>query len=112
MKTRTTWLAIIKDVLLICVFIGMFTIWKTIIQILTTKLEADDKIVHGKIGLLHIQTLDSPINKITSIKVDQSLFGRIFNYGSIFINTAGGNFIFHNIVKPNEFKNYVLEKMN
>ena len=67
--------------------------------------------VSGKTGLLKIQTLDSPINKVTSVKVNQSLFGRIFNYGDVYINTPAGNFIFNCLAKPNDVKKYLIDKM-
>ena len=111
MSSRTSWLAIIPDILLMCVLIGFITIWKKLIIILTTKLNIDDKIVSAKTGLINIQTLDSPINKVTSVKVEQSIFGKIFNYGNIYINTASGQFIFKCLNKPNDIKNYLVEKI-
>lgn len=112
MKTKTSWVAIVPDLLLICLIIGLFTIWKKLIKILTTKLEVTGKTVSGKTGLIHTQTLDSPISKVTSVKVEQGLFGKILNYGNIYINTPAGNFQFGCISKPNEFKDYLLSKMS
>ncbi len=111
MKAKTSWTAIVPDLLMFCIMIGMITIWSKLIKILTTKLEIDDKMVSGKTGLLKIQTLDSPINKVTSVKVNQSLFGRIFNYGDVYINTPAGNFIFNCLAKPNDVKKYLIDKM-
>ena len=111
MKAKTSWMAIVPDLLMFCIMIGMITIWSKLIKILTTKLEIDDKMVSGKTGLLKIQTLDSPINKVTSVKVNQSVFGRIFNYGDVYINTPAGNFIFNCLAKPNDVKKYLIDKM-
>lgn len=111
MKFKTSWFALIKDVILCCVIVGFITFWKTLIVILTTKLEINENVVSGKIGLLRIQTLDSPVNKITSVKVDQSLLGRILNYGNVYINTPAGNFEFECMAKPNEIKKYLLSLM-
>ena len=112
MRFKTSWCAIIKDLLLMLVIVGFFTIWKTLIKILTNKLEIKEEFVSGKIGLLRIQTLDSPIDKVTSIKIDQSLLGRLLNYGDVFINTPSGNFAFECMDKPNEIKEYLLSKMS
>ena len=111
MKAKISWLAIIPDLCLMMIFIGFITIWKKIVTILTTSLEADNNRVTGKMGLLHTETMDSPIRQITSIKVEKSLFGNIFNYGNIYINTAGGNYIFKCISYPDVFKDFLLKKM-
>lgn len=111
MEGKTSWIAIIPDCCKMVIVIGFFTIWKTIINILTTKLQITDTTVSGKIGLIRIQTLDSPISKITSVKVEQGMFGRIFNYGDIYINSPAGNFQFECMSKPNELKQYLLDKM-
>ena len=43
MKAKTSWMAIVPDLLMFCIMIGMITIWSKLIKILTTKLEIDDK---------------------------------------------------------------------
>ena len=111
MNARTSWKVIIPDCLLFIFIIGLFTIWKKIFIILTTKLEINDNTVSGKIGLIHTQTLDSPIKQITSIKIDQSFMGKIFNYGNVYINTPAGNFEFQCMAEPNKIKDYILNRM-
>ena len=108
---KPSWKTIIPDCLLFIFIIGLFTIWKKIFIILTTKLEISDTVVSGKIGLIHTQTLESPINKITSVKVEQKVFGKIFNYGDVYINTPAGNFDFKCMADPNKIKQYLLDKM-
>lgn len=112
MKIRTSWASIIPDACLCIIVIGMFTIWGKIIKILTCKLEADDKIVSGSIGLIKTKSMQSPIKQITSIKVEQGFWGKIFNYGDIYINTASGSFIFNCVSNPTEFRDYITSKMN
>ena len=41
-------------------------------------------------GILVRQTVDIPMNKIESIDVRQSIFGSIFQYGSLVITGTGG----------------------
>lgn len=112
MVARTSWKTIIPDCLLFIFIIGLFTIWKKIFIILTTKLEITDTMVSGKIGLIHTETLDSPINKITSVKVEQKFWGKIFNYGNVYINTPAGNFDFRYMADPNKIKDYINSKLN
>lgn len=111
-EVHTSWKAIIPDVLLIFLFIGMFTIWGKITKIKTTKLIITDKTISAKSGLVGSNTLDSPINKITSIKVEQNLLGKIFNYGTIHINTPAGFYTFECLDNPNQIKDLIFNKMN
>lgn len=111
MKAKTSWATIIPDCCMIMIIVGLFTIWKKIFIILTTKLEADEKIVSGKTGLIHTEKMESPIKQISSVKVEQKLFGKIFNYGDIYINTPAGQYAFGCISKPNEFKDYLINLM-
>ena len=111
MKFRTSWKTIIPDCLLFIFVIGLFTIWKKIFRILTTKLEITDNIVIGKTGLIHTETLESPIRQITSVKVNQSFIGKIFNYGDVFINTPAGSYAFYCMAEPNKIKDHLINKM-
>ena len=111
MKARTSWKTIIPDCLLFIFIIGLFTIWKKIFRILTTKLEITDDKVSGKVGLIHTETLESPIRQITSVKVNQSAMGKIFNYGDVYINTPAGSYEFYCMAEPNKIKDYLISKM-
>ena len=58
-----------------------------------------------KTGFISRKTLEMNLSKIESVNVDQSILGRIFNYGSItIIGTGGTKETFHNIAKPIEFR--------
>ena len=111
MKARTSWKTIIPDCCMFFIIIGFFTIWKKIFKILTTKLEVTDDFVSGKIGLLHTEKMESPISKISSVKVEQSLWGKMLNYGNIYINTPAGQYTFDCIAEPDKFKDYLMSKM-
>ncbi len=43
-----------------------------------------------KVGLIRRTSVEIVLNKIESIKVDQGITGRIFDYGSIAIVGTGG----------------------
>ena len=51
--------------------------------------------------------MDSRIEQITSVKVTQSLIGKIFRYGTININTAGGNYEFNYIPNPEKIRTVI-----
>jgi uncharacterized membrane protein YdbT with pleckstrin-like domain len=58
-----------------------------------------------KTGFIARSTFEMNLSKIESVNVDQTVTGRIFNYGSItIIGTGGTRETFHNISKPINFR--------
>ena len=58
-----------------------------------------------KTGFIARSTFEMNLSKIESVNVDQSVPGRIFNYGSItIIGTGGTRETFHNISNPLKFR--------
>lgn len=59
------------------------------IRYYTTELAITNKRVIAKFGFISRSTIEINIQKIESIQVDQGIFGRIFNFGSIIVAGAG-----------------------
>ncbi len=61
-------------------------------------------------GILNKQVIDSSLEKVNDIKMAQSAFGRIFDYGDVEILTASelGVNLFKRIEKPVQFKTAML----
>ena len=59
------------------------------IRYFTTELAITDKRIISKFGLIRRDTVEVNINKVESMQVDQSITGRIFNFGTITIAGAG-----------------------
>ncbi|MDM7920478.1 MAG: PH domain-containing protein [Methanosarcina sp.] len=58
-----------------------------------------------KTGFIARSTFEMNLSKIESVNVDQSVAGRIFNYGSLtIIGTGGTRETFNNISKPLSFR--------
>lgn len=58
-----------------------------------------------KTGFIARNTFEMNLSKIESVNVEQSIMGRILNYGSITIIGSGGTReTFHNIAHPLEFR--------
>lgn len=96
----------LSPVILIIEFIsvvGWFFLPRDLIAFFTTKLIITNKKITGRTGLLNTNQLDSPLNKINGVQVKQGLLGKIFNYGTININTAANLFHFNLISNPHEF---------
>ena len=58
-----------------------------------------------KVGLFQRRTLELLIRQVEAISVDQSITGRMFNFGTITLTGTGGvRETFHNISNPLEFR--------
>ena len=58
-----------------------------------------------KTGIFSRKTLEMNLNKIESVNVDQSIFGRMFGYGTItIIGTGGTRESFPDIARAVEFR--------
>lgn len=65
-----------------------------------------------KAGLVHRRTVELFLNKIESVGVDQTVSGRILNYGTITIHGTGGtNEPFGKISRPLEFRRHVQDQI-
>lgn len=95
------------DILLIPILIGFVMLARHLVKFATTKLELTNSTVVGQTGFLHRQKLSCPVGKITGVKVEQKMFGQIFDYGTIIINTANNTFAFDYMDNPNGFHNAI-----
>lgn len=73
---------------------------------LTTKIYLTNDKITISTGYINKNVIDISLDKSESIWVSQSLFGKIFNYGSVSIITAGIN-ISQFINNPMEFRNLI-----
>lgn len=69
--------------------LGLILFLTAYIRYKTTELAFTNKRVVAKFGFISRRTIEININKIESIQVDQSILGRIFNYGTLVISGAG-----------------------
>ena len=61
-----------------------------------------------KRGFIRRHTVEMNMDKVESVDVDQSILGRIFDFGDIVVRGTGvGIEPLHNIQAPLKFRNYV-----
>jgi uncharacterized membrane protein YdbT with pleckstrin-like domain len=84
------WPFILLGVILLPAYgIGLlFWLWAWIVYS-TTELAITNKRVIAKTGLIERRTIEMFLEKIESIQVDQSVLGRLFNFGSVVISGTG-----------------------
>ena len=59
------------------------------IQYKTTEVAFTNKRVIAKFGFISRRTVELNLAKVESMQVNQSLFGRMFNYGTLIVSGAG-----------------------
>jgi uncharacterized membrane protein YdbT with pleckstrin-like domain len=85
----------------VALFIGWFRRW-------TTEIAVTDRRIIYKRGFIRRHTIEMHLDKVESIDVDQSILGRIMNYGDILIRGVGvGIEPLKNIDSPIAFRNHV-----
>lgn len=77
-----------------------------------TELAFTNKRIVGKIGVVNTKSLDAPLNKVQNVSVSSDLFGKIFNYSTVCITTAGGNLNFAGIKNGDAFKGMLMEQID
>lgn len=85
---------------------GLLTLFiRPLIDRLTSEFAVTNKRVIIKVGLISRHTLEMKLSMVESMNVDQTVWGRLFGYGSITVIGAGGTREqFVNIANPIEFR--------
>lgn len=102
---------IVPGILLIPFFgIGLVLLLVAYIKYKTTELAVTNKRVIAKVGFISRETIELNLSKTESIQINQSLLGRIFNYGSLSINGTGSSHApISGIREPLEFRRQFME---
>ena len=92
-------------------FKAIFTLFiSPILQRWSDEFVITNKRVVIKQGLFSRKTFEMNLSKIESVNVDQSVWGRLFGYGSIsIIGTGGTRETFNDNRKPLEFRRHFQE---
>ena len=107
---QMAWLIMLGIILLPAFGLGLIFLLIAWIKYKTTELAITNKRVIAKFGFISRRTVEININKIESIQVDQSITGRIFNYGTLLISGAGEpQAPILGISKPMEFRKAFME---
>jgi len=96
------WVALLFAVVAVAAFIPAWVLYTS------SEFAVTNKRVVMKVGLIRRRTLETLLSKVESIDVDQSILGRMFDYGTItVVGTGGSKEGFHRIGKPLEFRRQV-----
>src|SRR5215470_17116885 len=74
----------------------------------TTETDVTNMRVVHKTGFIQRRTFEMALNKVESVDVDQSILGRLLNYGDVTIMGVGeGRETIKTIASPLEFRNHI-----
>lgn len=93
--------------------LAIYWLIKALIQFISSEFALTNKRVLIKHGFIKRDSLETLLSKIEGIQVQQGVFGRLFDYGTIVIIGMGGTKNpFHKIQKPMEFRKVVQEQIS
>jgi uncharacterized membrane protein YdbT with pleckstrin-like domain len=97
----------------IVMLLGLILGISALIKWSSSEFAVTDKRVLIKVGLIQRKSFETMLSKIEGIQVDQGIFGRILNYGTITVTGTGGSKEpFHTISYPLEFRKKVQEQIS
>lgn len=111
-KAHVSWLSqfwyILIGILTLPVGVGVLFLLLAFINVWTTELAITNRRIIAKTGLIRRNTIELKVTRVESLGVDQSILGRLFNFGSIIVKgTGGSNAPIPYIAKPLEFRQHV-----
>lgn len=102
----TTWWADIIN--LVLVIVAVFLLAQEWFERWTTEIAITDRRVIFKRGFIRRDTIEMGVEKVESVDVNQSLLGRLFDFGDITVRGTGAGLApFRNIDSPLDFRSHV-----
>ena len=96
------WVALVFAIVAVVAFVPAWILYSS------SEFAVTNKRVVMKVGMVRRRTLETLLSKVESIDVDQSILGRMFDYGTItVVGTGGSKEAFHRLSKPLEFRRQV-----
>jgi len=92
----------------VCALVALLMLFSAWFRRWTTEIDVTDRRIVYKRGFIRRHTVEMNMDKVESVDVDQSIMGRVFNYGDVLIRGVGvGLEPLHGVDAPLEFRNHV-----
>jgi len=113
-RSRISWWTlmprILLGLLLLVVVVGLYFLVDAWIRRRTTEIAITNKRVIAKIGFIRRETVEINLDKVEALRVEQGFWGRILNFGTLFISGAGSSVApIPGIADPLEFRRKFME---
>ena len=97
----------------VCALLGVFTFLKSYIAYSCSEYGITNKRVLMKEGFIQRDSFEIFLDKIEAVHVDQTVSGRLFNYGSLLIIGTGGSADpFMNLPNPLQFRTMIQQQID
>jgi uncharacterized membrane protein YdbT with pleckstrin-like domain len=97
----------------ILIFFGILSLGMSYLRISSSEFAVTDKRVLIKVGIFRTQSLETMLNKVEGIHVDQGIIEKMVDSGTIIVKGTGGtNNPFRNIDNPFAFRSAVNEQIS
>ena len=116
-RARVSWWSqfwlLFLGILTLVVVVGLvFLIWAWI-RVRSTELAITNRRIIAKFGFVKRHTVEINLDKVEALKVEQGVWGRILNFGTIFISGAGTSVApIPDIADPLVFRRKFMEATN
>jgi uncharacterized membrane protein YdbT with pleckstrin-like domain len=96
----------------IFLFLAASRLLDRLVLYLTSEFGVTSKRVLGKTGLVRLNTVDIVLAKVEAIRINQSILGRIFDFGDVLVTGTGGTVeVLAFIPDPVEFSKCIQEQL-
>jgi uncharacterized membrane protein YdbT with pleckstrin-like domain len=116
-RARVSWWAVwgylVLGVVLLVVVVGLYFLAVAWVKVRSTEIAITNRRVIAKFGFIKRHTVEINLEKVEALKVEQGFFGRVLNYGTIFISGAGTSVApIADIADPLVFRRKFMEATN
>lgn len=95
--------------LIAAALVGIVLAWKNFVLSSNEYVLTNHRVIQ-QTGILNKRSVDSRLDKINNVEHRQSVWGRVFGYGEVAIDTASetGTSVFKNVSRPLDFKRAIV----
>jgi uncharacterized membrane protein YdbT with pleckstrin-like domain len=116
-RARISWWSqfalLLLGVVTLVVVVGLIFLVIAWIRVRSTEVAITDRRVIAKFGFIRRHTVEINLDKVEALKVEQGFWGRILNYGTIYISGAGTSVApIPDIADPLVFRRKFMEATN
>jgi uncharacterized membrane protein YdbT with pleckstrin-like domain len=100
-------------VILLIVVVGLIFLVAAWIRVRSTEIAITNRRVIAKFGFVKRDTVEINLDKVEALRVEQGFFGRMLNFGTVFISGAGTSVApIKDIADPLVFRRKFMEATN
>jgi uncharacterized membrane protein YdbT with pleckstrin-like domain len=116
-RARVSWWSqfglVALGVILLVVVVGLILLIAAWIKVRSTEIAITNRRVIAKFGFVKRDTVEINLEKVEALKVEQGFFGRMLNFGTVFISGAGTSVApIRDIADPLVFRRKFMEATN